>query len=154
MASVALLGDGLAEASAGAKVVNFASNLAALALFAARGVVLWKVALPMALGQLCGGWLGAHLAVRRGDGLVRRVVVVEADPRAASAPWRVVSLDGAVELTFSPAASHREGRDLLLASLQVTQLAGTLSGRIPGPDGAPLTLDGLPALAEDLTARW
>lgn len=81
-------------------------------------------------------------------------VVVEADPRAASASWRVVSLDGAVELTFSPAASHREGRDLLLASLQVTQLAGTLSGRIPGPDGEPLTLAGLPALAEDLTARW
>jgi hypothetical protein len=76
VASVALLGDGLAEASAGAKVVNFASNLAALLLFAWRGLVLWQVALPMAAGQLCGGWLGAHLAVRRGDALVRRVAVV------------------------------------------------------------------------------
>jgi uncharacterized membrane protein YfcA len=78
VAFVALLGDGLARASAGAKVVNFASNLAALAIFAWRGVVLWQVALPMAFGQLCGGWLGAHLAVRRGDALVRRVAVISA----------------------------------------------------------------------------
>jgi uncharacterized membrane protein YfcA len=78
VAYVALLGDGMARASAGAKVVNFASNLAALALFAWRGVVVWPVALPMAAGQLCGGWLGAHLAVRRGDALVRRVAVLSA----------------------------------------------------------------------------
>jgi uncharacterized membrane protein YfcA len=78
VAFVALLGDGLARASAGAKVVNFASNLAALALFAWRGVVVWPVALPMAVGQLSGAWLGAHLAVRRGDALVRRVAVLSA----------------------------------------------------------------------------
>jgi uncharacterized membrane protein YfcA len=78
VAGVALLGDTLAQASASAKVVNFASNLAALALFAWRGVVLWPVALPMALGQLCGGWIGAHLAIRRGDGLIRRVAVLVA----------------------------------------------------------------------------
>jgi uncharacterized membrane protein YfcA len=78
VAFVALLGDGMARASASAKVVNFASNLAALALFAWRGVVVWKVALPMAAGQLCGGWIGAHLAIRRGDALVRRVAVISA----------------------------------------------------------------------------
>ncbi len=63
-------------ASGEAKVVNFASNLAALALFASRGLVLWQVALPMAAAQLAGGTLGAHLAVRRGDAFVRRVVLV------------------------------------------------------------------------------
>jgi len=78
VAFVALLGDGLARASASAKVVNFASNLAALGLFAWRGVVVWLVALPMAAGQLLGGWMGAHLAVRRGDALVRRVAVLSA----------------------------------------------------------------------------
>jgi uncharacterized protein len=70
-----LLGHGLVRASADAKVVNFASNLAALALFASRGVVLWKVALPMALAQFIGGWLGAQFVIRGGDGLVRRVVL-------------------------------------------------------------------------------
>ncbi len=66
----------LQEASADAKVVNFASNLAALALFASRGVVVWSVALPMAVGQACGGFIGAHLAVRGGDRVVRVVVLL------------------------------------------------------------------------------
>ncbi len=87
VASVALLGDGLAEASAGAKVVNFASNLAAVAVFASRGLVLWQVALPMAAAQLAGGWIGAHLAVRRGDALVRRVAVAVSLALAAKLAW-------------------------------------------------------------------
>jgi hypothetical protein len=76
VAFASLLGDGLRRASAEAKVVNFASNLAAVVLFASRGLVLWQVALPMAAAQAAGGALGAHLAVRRGDLLVRRVVLL------------------------------------------------------------------------------
>ncbi|MGE6756497.1 TSUP family transporter [Corallococcus interemptor] len=70
-----LLGHGLARASADAKVVNFASNLASVTLFTLRGVVLWKVALPMAAAQFTGAWLGAHMAVKGGDRLVRVVVL-------------------------------------------------------------------------------
>lgn len=70
-----LLGHGMTRASADAKVVNFASNLAAVSLFAMRGVVLWHVALPMAAAQFTGAWIGAHLAVRGGDRLVRKVVL-------------------------------------------------------------------------------
>jgi uncharacterized membrane protein YfcA len=75
VAFVLLLGDAMAGASANAKVVNFASNLAAVILFASRGLVIWRVAVPMAAAQLAGGWLGAHVAVRGGDRLVRRVVL-------------------------------------------------------------------------------
>jgi uncharacterized membrane protein YfcA len=82
-----LLGHGLARASAEAKVVNFASNLAAVLLFASRGAVVWRVALPMAAAQLAGGWIGAHLAVRRGDALVRRAVVGVALAAAAKLAW-------------------------------------------------------------------
>jgi uncharacterized membrane protein YfcA len=71
-----LLGDSLQRASGEAKVVNFASNLAALLLFASRGLVLWEIALPMAAAQAAGGFVGAHLAVRRGDRLVRGVVLL------------------------------------------------------------------------------
>ncbi len=74
VAFVALAGISLARASADAKVVNFASNVAAALLFAAHGVVHWGIALPMAAAQLVGGSLGAHLAVRRGDRLIRAVV--------------------------------------------------------------------------------
>jgi uncharacterized protein len=66
----------LQRASADAKPVNFASNLAALALFATRGAVLWEIALPMAAAQFAGGWLGARLAVRGGDRLVRVLVLL------------------------------------------------------------------------------
>ncbi len=76
LAFVALLGHSLQEASADAKVVNFASNLAAVLLFASRGVVVWKLSLPMALGQFVGGTIGAHVAVKGGDRVVRRVVLV------------------------------------------------------------------------------
>jgi uncharacterized membrane protein YfcA len=71
-----LLGHGLMRASADAKVVNFASNIAAVVLFWWNGVVLWKVALPMAVAQFTGAWIGAHLTVKGGDKLVRKVVLV------------------------------------------------------------------------------
>ncbi len=72
------LGQPLARASGNAKVVNLASNLAALLVFAARGQVLWGVALPMAAGQAVGASIGARLASRRGAPLVRWTVVVVA----------------------------------------------------------------------------
>lgn len=75
MAYVTWLYDSLAGASANAKVVNFASNLAALAIFLHRGVVRWEVALPMAAAQFAGGALGARLTVKRGAPFVRRVVL-------------------------------------------------------------------------------
>jgi uncharacterized membrane protein YfcA len=66
----------LPRASANAKVLNFASNLAALAMFATAGKVLWTVAAPMAIANLGGGFTGAHLAVRRGAGLIRSIVLL------------------------------------------------------------------------------
>jgi uncharacterized protein len=76
MAFVLWLGDTMSEASANAKVVNFASNLVSLALFSATGRVIWAVALPMAAGQVIGGLLGARLVLRRGDRLVRGTLLV------------------------------------------------------------------------------
>jgi hypothetical protein len=68
--------DPLDAASANAKVVNFCSNLAAAVSFAAAGLTVWSVSLPMGAGQLAGGWIGAHLTVRRGQGLVRGAVIL------------------------------------------------------------------------------
>lgn len=87
MGAVALLGDPLARASANAKVVNFASNLAALAVFALRGKVLWPVAIPMAAAQALGGALGARLAVRGGDRFVRKVVLAVVAALVARLAW-------------------------------------------------------------------
>jgi uncharacterized membrane protein YfcA len=73
---VALCGRSLVHASADAKVVNFASNAAALVTFARAGTVVWAVSLPMAVGQLCGGMLGARLAIKGGSRVVRAAVLV------------------------------------------------------------------------------
>ncbi len=71
LAFVLLLREPMTHATANAKVVNFASNLASVSLFAWKGTVLWQVALPMAVGQLAGGFLGAHLAVKGGERAIR-----------------------------------------------------------------------------------
>lgn len=68
--------DRLDAASANAKVVNFASNLASMVTFTALGMVRWRFALPMAAGQLIGGYLGAQMTIRVGRDLVRNAVLI------------------------------------------------------------------------------
>lgn len=73
---IVLCGRSISGATADAKVVNFASNLAAAGSFAVAGKVVWSVAAPMALAQLVGGVIGARLAIYRGAVLVRAMVLV------------------------------------------------------------------------------
>lgn len=76
MGYVALLGYNLRRATAHTKLLNFTSNLAALLLFSIAGQVVWMIAAVMALGQLVGAWLGAHLVLKHGAMLVRPILVV------------------------------------------------------------------------------
>lgn len=89
VAYVWLWHDRLDAASANAKVVNFGSNLAAMVAFSAQGLVAWSVALPMAAGQALGGWCGAHLTVRRGQGLVRGVVIAVCMALVLRLAWQI-----------------------------------------------------------------
>jgi uncharacterized membrane protein YfcA len=66
-----LFGLDFLRASAAAKVVNLATNAAALAYFAPRGHVLWATALIMAAFNFLGAAAGARLAIRHGGGFVR-----------------------------------------------------------------------------------
>lgn len=70
-----VFGDTLTRASGNAKVVNLASNLAALLVFVVKGAVLWKIAAPMAAANAAGALVGARLAVKRGDRFVKTVVL-------------------------------------------------------------------------------
>lgn len=60
------------HASASAKVVNVATNLAALAYFVPNGYVLVGLALLMALANVSGSVVGTRLAIRHGSGFIRR----------------------------------------------------------------------------------
>jgi uncharacterized membrane protein YfcA len=75
-ALVGLLGYAFLEASAKAKIANFATNLGALTVFAPGGHVLWKVGLVLAGANLLGGYVGARTAVRLGSRFVRWVFIV------------------------------------------------------------------------------
>jgi hypothetical protein len=70
---VALMGLDLKHATGFTKTVNLASNLGALALFAARGLVDPTVAAVMIGGQLVGARLGAGLVLSKGASLIRPV---------------------------------------------------------------------------------
>lgn len=73
---VSLLGYRFLEASAKAKLANFATNLAALVVFIPQGAVMWEVGIVIGLGNLAGGYLGARTAVSKGAGFVRAVFIV------------------------------------------------------------------------------
>jgi uncharacterized membrane protein YfcA len=75
-ALVGLLGYAFLEASAKAKIANFATNLAALAIFVPQGAVMWKVGLLMGLCNLMGAYLGARTAVVKGAAFVRIVFLI------------------------------------------------------------------------------
>jgi uncharacterized membrane protein YfcA len=75
-ALVGLMGYAFLEASAKAKIANFATNLGALTVFVPGGHVVWKVGVVMAATNLVGGWVGARTAVKLGSRFVRGVFVV------------------------------------------------------------------------------
>jgi uncharacterized protein len=73
---VGLLGYNFLEASAKARMANWATNVAALCVFVPQGAVLWKIGLVMGACNLLGGYIGARTAVARGRRFVRVVFVV------------------------------------------------------------------------------
>ena len=73
---VRVLGYDFLHASAAAKMLNTATNLAALILFASTGHVWWHVAAVLAVANVCGSLMGTRLALARGAGFVRVVFIV------------------------------------------------------------------------------
>lgn len=93
---VALGGLGLITATANTKLLNFASNIASLAVFAASGHVAYVAGLLMAVGQVLGAQLGARMALAHGARIIRPLVIAVAllvamklisDPANALGQW-------------------------------------------------------------------
>jgi uncharacterized membrane protein YfcA len=68
---VAILGFDFLHASANAKMVNLATNFGSICLFVLKGKIIWAIALPMAACNAFGGWMGAKLAIKKGNGFIR-----------------------------------------------------------------------------------
>jgi uncharacterized protein len=88
-ALVGLLGYAFLEASATAKIINLATNLGALVVFALDGSVLWLLGLAMGVANLAGGYLGARTAVSAGSRFVRWVFLVVVAVLIVRLAWQV-----------------------------------------------------------------
>lgn len=75
-ALVALFGLGMVRAIAHTRLLNFASNIAALVVMIVGGHVIWMIGLSMAVCSIAGGQVGAHVAMRFGAKAVRPLLVV------------------------------------------------------------------------------
>jgi uncharacterized membrane protein YfcA len=75
-AFVRVLGYDFLSASAAAKLVNTATNVAALVLFIAKGHIWWHFVLAMAVANVLGSLLGTRLALKHGTGFVRGVFLL------------------------------------------------------------------------------
>jgi uncharacterized membrane protein YfcA len=80
------------HASASAKIVNAATNVAAVVLFGVTGELYWLLGLAMAVCNVAGAQFGSHLAIRRGSGLVRKVFLVVVGSLIAKTAWDAIRL--------------------------------------------------------------
>ena len=66
----------LVSSSANSKTFNFASNIGALVAFVMAGKVMYLLALPLVACNILGNHLGSALAIRKGNDVVRKVLVL------------------------------------------------------------------------------
>jgi uncharacterized membrane protein YfcA len=76
LAFISWLGFDFLQANAHAKVVNLATNMGSIILFGIKGVILWHIALPMAICNAFGGIIGSRLAIMKGNGFIRTVFLI------------------------------------------------------------------------------
>jgi hypothetical protein len=87
---VAVLGFDFLRASALAKSVNWASNLASMGLFLWQGSWMPTVALSMAVANGAGGYLGARVALSKGSRWVRAVFIGVVGALILRLAWQVL----------------------------------------------------------------
>jgi uncharacterized membrane protein YfcA len=71
LAFVSFLGKDFLNSSANAKYLNVGTNIAAIIYFAQSGHILYEFAIPMAVFNLCGSFLGIKLALLKGNKFIR-----------------------------------------------------------------------------------
>jgi uncharacterized membrane protein YfcA len=76
LAFVTLAGYGMLKATAHTKLLNFASNIGAFAVFVVTGNVVWIAGLVMGAGQFVGAQAGSRLAMKNGARIIRPLLVV------------------------------------------------------------------------------
>lgn len=71
-----LLGVDMKKASGITRIMNFTSNIVALAVFIIVGKVFYSVGFCMAAGQILGARAGSSLAIKKGVGFIRPIFLI------------------------------------------------------------------------------
>ena len=90
LAFVTLGGFGILKATAHTKLLNFASNIGGLTVFALTGHPLWIAGLAMGAGQILGAALGSRLAMRVGARVIKPLLVVTSTALALRLLWQML----------------------------------------------------------------
>lgn len=71
-------------------IITFFITVVALTMFGWSGNIDWKYGLILAVGQSAGGWAGSHWSVKKGEGWIRRfllVMIVLMALKLLGVPW-------------------------------------------------------------------
>ncbi len=68
---ISVFGFDFLNASVSAKLINCATNGAALVAFMGTGNIVWEIAVPLAIFNMVGSWLGVKTALKRGRKFIR-----------------------------------------------------------------------------------
>lgn len=76
LAFTTICGFNMITASGNAKIVNLASNFAALIVYLLNGKVALAIGIPAAICAVAGNYLGAHLAIKNGSKFIKPIILL------------------------------------------------------------------------------
>lgn len=76
VSAIALRAHDLIKATALAKAMNFATNVASMIVFLFYGKIVFYVGITMMIGQVIGGFIGANFLIKINPNLLRAIVVL------------------------------------------------------------------------------
>lgn len=76
LAFTSFCGFNIITASGNAKIVNLASNFAALIVYLINGKIFFSIGIPAAICSIAGNYLGAHLAIKKGAKFIKVIILL------------------------------------------------------------------------------
>lgn len=75
------------KASINTKILNFTSNIIALAIFLWQYELLWTVGLLMGVGQVLGAYLGSKLVLKTNGKFIKALFLIVAGATIIKVAW-------------------------------------------------------------------
>ena len=76
IAFYSILGMNMVQASAVAKIVNFASGAGALVMFLKAGQVIIYIGIPLLIANVLGSYIGSKMAIKNGQAFVKKILII------------------------------------------------------------------------------